>query len=756
MAVVTEVGTVTFTTSASATETVTLTNFGASNPLKAVLFFATFEGTTTGGANRGTTTVYGMADGTDEGCIHTIAPDNLGTSNTSRSHIARAIAFYDASKTLIGEATITDWQDDSFELTYSNVTGGGWKVQYIAIGGAAMTDAKVVHWKEPEDDESSTHFVSVGFQPDAIIDFASGLLSGTIVDGTVKQADDARASIGFTVGSDKYCHAFEDSDNAATMSQKLYTGNKSSKSRLLGSANEVELAPTTNGFNATVTSEANTTTTSYVHTSLCLKGGGYHLSEVTSPTSTGTQDFTYTGEVVKGALAFGSGLAKGSSSAQNRCCIAAYDTADNWVVGWNNVDNVTTSDNYSWWFDNTFIRTYFDSSGTIGMDATVSVVSDETLRLTWTDVEATGRSFGILAFTELPVEEEDADDTIGFTDLVEHNYFFEDVENTFVYDSEASLLEFIVLAADRLFFYGAFVGGQEVEHNYFALVVSNEYDFVSESGYNQELSITEYLGFTDRYFADPLSNFLGLVDTANRAYIESALNGFDWNSHEDDPAEALVRAYNSVNEFVYTETVTASNFEELYDYLNFEDGTDSSDSEYDRPATHEVIKQHLSYKITGRSCPDKEYAPFIGSSGDTSYPEVSPTPPTLGSGVFTLTHPRVSPTTTLILKNPVFGNTDNLSFVKVDRRTRGGEHIIYSDLAWSETQTLELNIENICQTETTIDELIEFLNDSLGQEIGLLDWENRQWKGLIVVPETDILPTVSGHKIRIVFEGTLV
>lgn len=92
----------------------------------------------------------------------------------------------------------------------------------------------------------------------------------------------------------------------------------------------------------------------------------------------------------------------------------------------------------------------------------------------------------------------------------------------------------------------------------------------------------------------------------------------------------------------------------------------------------------------------------------------------------------------------------------MDRVTRGGDRKIFSDLGWGSTQSFELTITNICNTTVTIDNIIDFLNTSLGEEIGLLDWENRQWKGIIVAPETEVTPTTTGHTVRIVFEGELV
>ena len=331
-----------------------------------------------------------------------------------------------------------------------------------------------------------------------------------------------------------------------------------------------------------------------------------------------------------------------------------------------------------------------------------------------------------------------------------------DVENTFAF-SEVATSPIYRLAADRLFFFGLYSPeGQLAEHNYFFENVANSFGWLGVSGYDYEDDIVQYLGFSGpRVDAGFFGNYFGWSDRINRAYVNNATNAFSFISHEA-PSDALLQAHNLSNIFVLTQDVDGIRLEYIYDVFGWDDSVSSSGTEYDRDFTDTFIKQHVSFKIAGAACPEKEYTPFIGSSGDTSYPAMSSTPPTLGTGTFTLTYPRVSPTTTLVLKNPEMGNSDILRFTKIDRRTRGGDRKIFSDLEWGSTQSFDLTISDICQLNVTIDEMVDFLNDSLGKEIGLLDWENRQWKGVIITPETEITPQVGGFKIQIVFEGSLV
>lgn len=335
-------------------------------------------------------------------------------------------------------------------------------------------------------------------------------------------------------------------------------------------------------------------------------------------------------------------------------------------------------------------------------------------------------------------------------------------------------------AADRIFFFGAYPGplggptgeiGQLATTNFVYENCANTFfdgPSASVAGRNYQIDITQYIGFTDRQFADcsnilfsrfntsPESSRAGVVTEAD------ASNSFSWNDHDGTGSapfyDAAKRTYLASNSLGFSEELlNVPEVEDLFDSVFVDAQTvDTVGTTFGDDTAQTFLRQHVTYSVAGSKCPEKEYTPFVGDSDDTSYPEVSTTPPVLGSGVLTLTYPRVAPALTLTLKNPEFGNTDTVTFAKIDRVTRGGDRKFFADSNWGSTQSFELEIQNVCDTTATIDDILEFLNTSLGKEIGLLDWENRQWKGLIVVPETDVIPRVGGHAVRIVFEGELV
>lgn len=155
-----------------------------------------------------------------------------------------------------------------------------------------------------------------------------------------------------------------------------------------------------------------------------------------------------------------------------------------------------------------------------------------------------------------------------------------------------------------------------------------------------------------------------------------------------------------------------------------------------------------------RTCVEQNYTPFVGTS-NPNYTPPTTTPPTLGSATLTLTYPYTSPTSTLVLRNPEFRNQDTLSFNRINRETRGGTLIVFADPNWPKSQVLSMQVDFLKQSQ--VDDLLQFFLDSLGKEVGLLDHENRQWRGIILTPDAEV--THAGRENRSVqfqFDGALV
>ena len=137
-----------------------------------------------------------------------------------------------------------------------------------------------------------------------------------------------------------------------------------------------------------------------------------------------------------------------------------------------------------------------------------------------------------------------------------------------------------------------------------------------------------------------------------------------------------------------------------------------------------------------------QYSPFVGSTTDPD----APTPPSTSlqgpmAGIqvpFQLVYPATGAVTdTVSLKTPNLGNKDRLAFNRVLRETRGGTLIVYADPIWPKVQTLVLSFSGLLRVEAQ--ELLTFLEVHLGREIGLIDWEHRYWRGVIITPDEPIV-----------------
>lgn len=154
-----------------------------------------------------------------------------------------------------------------------------------------------------------------------------------------------------------------------------------------------------------------------------------------------------------------------------------------------------------------------------------------------------------------------------------------------------------------------------------------------------------------------------------------------------------------------------------------------------------------------------QYSPFVGTTTDPD----APTPPSLtlagpNDGIlapFQLLFPHTGPVTDSVsIRAPNLGNRDRLTFDRINRETRGGTLLIFADPNWPKIQTLVLNFSGLKRTEAL--ELLRFMNDHIGLKIGLIDWEQRYWEGVIVSPSDAIVADHhDSYSASFSFEGVL-
>lgn len=126
------------------------------------------------------------------------------------------------------------------------------------------------------------------------------------------------------------------------------------------------------------------------------------------------------------------------------------------------------------------------------------------------------------------------------------------------------------------------------------------------------------------------------------------------------------------------------------------------------------------------------YAPGVGSGPVT----ISPIPPIITPSTLTLFWPVVSPSLTVVLRNPQFGNKVSYNPNRINRKSRGGQVQVYRDSKWPQFTLLTMDITTLNQTQ--IDAFKSFLVATLGLVVGIIDHDGFQWSGIITTPDTTI------------------
>ena len=157
---------------------------------------------------------------------------------------------------------------------------------------------------------------------------------------------------------------------------------------------------------------------------------------------------------------------------------------------------------------------------------------------------------------------------------------------------------------------------------------------------------------------------------------------------------------------------------------------------YRRTFVHSDFIGHSLSWYEDTPCSKKQYTPFQGEStfaSDVLPPNANLQDPQGDTGNFSLYQPYLGvPTKKVTLRNPELDNRDRNAYTRVNRETRGGKVVVYADSTWPQIRTLIVTIVGL--TETEVDDMQTFMLATVGQEIGITDWEGRLWKGFITNP----------------------
>lgn len=89
------------------------------------------------------------------------------------------------------------------------------------------------------------------------------------------------------------------------------------------------------------------------------------------------------------------------------------------------------------------------------------------------------------------------------------------------------------------------------------------------------------------------------------------------------------------------------------------------------------------------------------------------------------------------IKSPIYGDTQALEKVRINRRSRANEIEIFDDPIWTEQEILRFKFENLKEADKQ--NLSHFFKISVGQDITIQDYKGRTWTGTITTPAIEFV-----------------
>lgn len=277
------------------------------------------------------------------------------------------------------------------------------------------------------------------------------------------------------------------------------------------------------------------------------------------------------------------------------------------------------------------------------------------------------------------------------------------------------------------------------------LLTIDLYDPEQVAGLFENIGLRQTLNLRKSKYYLTAGNYLSFSQSGAKFVSGIASN----HIHLSDSVETVLYEL-PINYLNLQQTVVCHTVQDIENLLNLTQVA-VLDGIYPLSANNVLNLRNAASPIFIRFC---DYSPGI-SEDIYDYPAPSPITPTLIRRHTTvLTWPYNSPLLTVELRNPNFDNVEQFEFRRINRRTRGGDLDLYRDENWPKVKRLIYSFTYLSETNRA--DLFKFLQRSLGTEIGILDFESRQWHGLLLTPANAISePKRNGFSFSLEFEGEL-
>lgn len=365
---------------------------------KALILFGNSR--TSNGSSPDVNFSYGMAvSSTSRACIAGISKHGFTTTDSERYHTnAKCVTFISTPGTVLFAADFVSFGVDGFTLNVTTTDAIARKLNVVCFGGDDL-QVFIKQWTTNAV-TGNQNVTGVGFSPDFV--FNLGVNSTTALPiasaalfAQIGAATSNTAQFGISSRSDDAITGVQVADKKMD-TDIFYTG-------VSGGAVQAEAAYVTkilDGFTANIT----TASGARIVSTLCMKGGQYHVGVCTQKTSSGTEDITNCPFQPEGVILIsGNNVHSDNPIQDSGISFGASDGTNTSCVFWRDIDNATPTKATST-LDSTYavIHAIAETNGsvpTIQARASVSALLTNGFTFNWETADATLREIVYIAYS---------------------------------------------------------------------------------------------------------------------------------------------------------------------------------------------------------------------------------------------------------------------------------------------------------------------------------------------------------------------
>jgi len=377
---------------------------------KAIIFFG--NDLTADGSSADALLGFGMATSSSNRAAASYMGEDAQTAmDSARMYNGSACyVLVKEDETALVVADLVSMDADGFTINISTASGAANIVNFIALGGDDLTGAFVKTFNAPTS-TGSVGYTGVGFQPDALVVFNSGVSSPSTVGNSginsigIATGPTARGVISVRIGGGGGGTQINEKQQLTDKIIHTTNGGATFQTADLTSMDA-------DGFtlNWTTVNGARQTF------ALCLKGGRFKVGSFNQPTSTGNQSVSGVGFTPSGVLLMSWNNASSASLVEDhKLSLGAGSSSSDRASVWTGDQDAVTTQQSNSNLDRTKILKMLAHADSPTTDAAADLVSldSDGFTLNWTTADATAREILYLVFGSTPTTRFNIMGTVG-------------------------------------------------------------------------------------------------------------------------------------------------------------------------------------------------------------------------------------------------------------------------------------------------------------------------------------------------------